>query len=262
MPIAADRETRKPTPDTPPIRRLRGVAGRDGGEAIDASLSARRAEVQSGDAPETSRERAAGGSRALLTAAALLLWIGVPAAVLLFVGSVGTGLDAEVAIYMTVALWALMLIAIPLSGIAAGRWLSGPSGRPPGSRRPQLRDMRPPPLYEVQAGTAVDLPFAVRLVALGLVTVMLALAIAMWTAVPAGWLWVSSQLAETTSPELGPFALAMAGSALTVVVLAKGLAALDRLYTRLTLRPEGKQRRAEWLRSLGDARERRPRGIL
>ena len=80
----------------------------------------------------------------------------------------------------------------------------------------------------------------------------------MWTAVPVGWLWVGSQLASTSRPELAPYLLIIAGIPLTIGALVRVLHRLDALYGRLTLRERRRGLRPAWLKSVSGERQQRP----
>src|SRR4051812_49921624 len=67
----------------------------------------------------------------------------------------------------------------------------------------------------------------------GLIALMLIGALALWVGDPVLWLWITSRL-QSTQASMGPYALMLVGITLTAVVLGKGLAPLNRLYSRVT----------------------------
>jgi hypothetical protein len=58
--------------------------------------------------------------------------------------------------------------------------------------------------------------------------------VTLWIANPALWLWLTSHLQSGTQASMGPYLLLIVGIVITSVLLAKGLAALNRLYARVT----------------------------
>jgi hypothetical protein len=57
--------------------------------------------------------------------------------------------------------------------------------------------------------------------------------VGLWIGVPLGWLYLVSRLVDSSRPAMGPYALVIVGIPLTMVVVGKLLAALDRLYGRV-----------------------------
>jgi hypothetical protein len=92
----------------------------------------------------------------------------------------------------------------------------------------------------------------IALMALGSVTI--------WIGLPIAWLWIASQVqGSSTTPSFGAYALVVFGLPLSVVVVAKGLASLDRTYDRVTgAQPEERRQRA-WLKSMRGERGERQR---
>ena len=89
----------------------------------------------------------------------------------------------------------------------------------------------------------------------GAALLILAMAIgsvAMWIGAPLGWVYVASKMASSSQPELGPYVLVLFAVPITMVIIARGLRALDRRYAALVgVDDDGKQR-APWLRSMRD----------
>jgi hypothetical protein len=87
--------------------------------------------------------------------------------------------------------------------------------------------------------------------------------ILLWIGVPVGWLYLASQLTDSSQPTMGPYALVLVGILATMIVMGKGLAALDRTYGRVTRTAPGARVQSPWHRSLrGDRRSSRPRSVL
>jgi hypothetical protein len=96
-----------------------------------------------------------------------------------------------------------------------------------------------------------------------LVLLMAIGSILMWIGVPAFWLWLASQLAESSQPSLGLYVLVLVGIAVTMGVVAKVLGILNRFHMELTGRLPRKRQETTWLKSMrGDASARREQGVL
>jgi hypothetical protein len=66
-----------------------------------------------------------------------------------------------------------------------------------------------------------------RLEAGFLVALMLVGAFSLWTVVPLGWLWIGSQIVGTQEPRLWAYFVVLVGIVISVIVIAKVLAALN-----------------------------------
>ena len=87
----------------------------------------------------------------------------------------------------------------------------------------------------------------------GLIALMLIGSLALWLGDPVLWLWITSRL-QSTQASMGPYALMLVGITVTAVVLAKGLARLNRLYARVTGTAPTVKVVVPWRRSMRDAR--------
>lgn len=84
-----------------------------------------------------------------------------------------------------------------------------------------------------------------------LILLMAAGSIAVWIAIPIGWLWIGSQIADSQQTSMGLYLLVMVGILVSVLAVAKGLGWLDRHYARVIGVPEGGPRLPlPWLRSM------------
>jgi hypothetical protein len=102
-----------------------------------------------------------------------------------------------------------------------------------------------------------------RPVALVLILLMAAGSIAMWVVVPVFWLWLGSKLQEGSSPTLGPYLLVIVGIPVTMVIIGKILARLDRLYAAVLRAPRQQRVQASWQKSMrGERGSTRQRTIL
>jgi hypothetical protein len=102
-----------------------------------------------------------------------------------------------------------------------------------------------------------------KLSAVLLIALMAVGSIALWIAIPIGWLWLGSQLQSGSNPTLGPFVLVLAGIPASMVVVAKGLSRLNRKYVEVTGGTSETRFRAPWMRSMrGERGHSRPLGVL
>ena len=97
-----------------------------------------------------------------------------------------------------------------------------------------------------------------------LVCVMLVGAFSLWTVVPLGWLWIGSQIVGTQEPRLWAYFVVLVGIVISVVVIAKVLAALNRRVIVL-LGGEGFRPTkipTPWLESMRDERHSQRDSVL
>jgi hypothetical protein len=83
-----------------------------------------------------------------------------------------------------------------------------------------------------------------------LILVMAIGSISMWIAVPVGWLYLASRLANGTQATLGLFVLVLVGIPVSMVVIGKGLSSLNRLYGRVTGTTTKVRAQLPWQRSM------------
>jgi hypothetical protein len=82
--------------------------------------------------------------------------------------------------------------------------------------------------------------------------VMLLTALALWTAIPVGWIWIGSQLSTTQFPAEGPYAVVAVGIIVTIVLDAWLIGRLNALYMRITGTNRLSPMRPSWLKSMRD----------
>jgi hypothetical protein len=100
-------------------------------------------------------------------------------------------------------------------------------------------------------------------VALILIVLMAVGSIAMWVAVPVFWLWLASKLQDGSHPSLGPYAIVIAGIPVSMFVIGKLLARLDRLYAAVLGAPRQQRIQASWQKSMrGERGSTRQRTVL
>jgi hypothetical protein len=82
--------------------------------------------------------------------------------------------------------------------------------------------------------------------------VMLLAALALWTAIPLGWLFIGSKVSETQFPSQGPYAVVAVGIIVTIVLDAWLIGRLNGLYVRVTGTNRLTPMRPTWLKSMRD----------
>jgi len=83
--------------------------------------------------------------------------------------------------------------------------------------------------------------------------VMLLTALALWTAIPVGWLYIGSQVSSTQFPSEGPYAVVAVGILVTIVFDAWLIGRLNGLYMRITGTNRLSPMRPSWLKSMRDS---------
>jgi len=98
----------------------------------------------------------------------------------------------------------------------------------------------------------------------GLIALMAVGSVTLWLGIPIGWLWIGSQVqAETQSPGFTPYILVLAGIVVSIAVMAKLLAILNRTYKRVAGDDAVVRVRMPWHRSMrGEDDSRPPRSVL
>jgi hypothetical protein len=82
--------------------------------------------------------------------------------------------------------------------------------------------------------------------------VMLLAALALWTAIPVGWIYIGSKVATTQFPAEGPYAVVAIGIFVTIVLDAWLIGRLNALYMRITGTNRLAPMRPSWLKSMRD----------
>jgi hypothetical protein len=81
---------------------------------------------------------------------------------------------------------------------------------------------------------------------------MLLAALALWTAIPVGWIWIGSQVASTQFPAEGPYAIVAVGIVLTILFDSWLIGRLNALYVHVTGTNRLTPMRPTWLKSMRD----------
>jgi hypothetical protein len=96
-----------------------------------------------------------------------------------------------------------------------------------------------------------------------LILLMAVGSILLWIGIPVGWLYLVSQLVDSSEPSMGPYVLVLVGIPTTMIAMGKVLAILDRTYGRVTRTAPQVRAQAPWHRSLrGDRQPARTRSVL
>ncbi len=82
---------------------------------------------------------------------------------------------------------------------------------------------------------------------------MLLAALALWTAIPVGWIWIGSKVASTQFPAEGPYAVVAVGIVLTILLDAWLIGRLNALYVHVTGTNRLAPMRPSWLKSVRDS---------
>lgn len=91
------------------------------------------------------------------------------------------------------------------------------------------------------------------LVASGVFIVMLFCALALWTAIPLGWIWIGSKVSETQFPAEGPYAVVAVGIIASIIVDSWLIGRLNDFYVRITGTDRLSPMRPGWLKSMRDS---------
>jgi hypothetical protein len=86
-----------------------------------------------------------------------------------------------------------------------------------------------------------------------LFVVMLLAALALWTAIPLGWVYIGSKVADTQFPSQGPYAVVAVGILVSIVLDAWLIGRLNDLYVRATGTNRLTPMRPAWLKSMRDS---------
>lgn len=82
--------------------------------------------------------------------------------------------------------------------------------------------------------------------------VMLFAALALWTAIPLGWVYIGSKVSTTQFPSEGPYFVVAVGIIVTVVLDAWAIGRLNGIYVRITGTNRLAPMRPSWLKSMRD----------
>ena len=87
--------------------------------------------------------------------------------------------------------------------------------------------------------------------------------VVLWIGVPLGWIWLASNIVDSSEPSLTPYVMVLVGIPLTMVVVGKGLSQLNRVYGEVTGTTPTVRVVLPWHRSMRGERDAgHPRTIL
>lgn len=87
--------------------------------------------------------------------------------------------------------------------------------------------------------------------------------VVLWIGVPLGWIWLASNIVDSSEPSMTPYVMVLVGIPLTMVVVGKGLAQLNRVYGEVTGTTPTVRVVLPWHRSMRGERDAgHPRTVL
>ena len=81
---------------------------------------------------------------------------------------------------------------------------------------------------------------------------MLFAALAIWTLIPLGWIYIGSKVSNTQFPSQGPYFVVAAGILISILLVAWLIGRLNRLYIQITGTNRLAPMRPTWLKSMRD----------
>src|SRR5512139_1258039 len=88
-----------------------------------------------------------------------------------------------------------------------------------------------------------------------LIVAMSVAALLLWVGIPLGWLWIGSQLVDSSQPSMGPYMVVAVGIVASVVIDALLLSRLNRTYQRVTGTDGQVRIQLPWMKSMRSERE-------
>ncbi|HEU4736736.1 MAG TPA: hypothetical protein VFS48_06900 [Solirubrobacterales bacterium] len=82
---------------------------------------------------------------------------------------------------------------------------------------------------------------------------MLFTALAIWTLIPLGWIYIGSKVSSTQFPSQGPYFVVAAGILISILLVAWLIGRLNRLYIQVTGTNRLAPMRPAWLKSMRDS---------
>ena len=102
-----------------------------------------------------------------------------------------------------------------------------------------------------------------KLAAAWLILLMAVGSVVLWIGVPLGWIWLASNIVDSSEPSLTPYVMVLVGIPLTMVVVGKGLSQLNRVYGEVTGTTPTVRVVLPWHRSMRGERDAgQPRTVL
>jgi hypothetical protein len=99
--------------------------------------------------------------------------------------------------------------------------------------------------------------------ALLLILLMAIGSVVLWIVVPLGWIYLASNIVDSSEPSMTPYVMVLVGIPLTMVVVGKGLSQLNRVYGEVTGTTPTVRVVLPWHRSMRGERDAgHPRTVL
>jgi hypothetical protein len=99
--------------------------------------------------------------------------------------------------------------------------------------------------------------------ALLLILLMAIGSVVLWIGVPLGWIYLASNIVDSSEPSLTPYVMILVGIPLTMVIVGKGLSQLNRVYGEVTGTTPTVRVVLPWHRSMRGERDAgHPRTVL
>jgi hypothetical protein len=99
--------------------------------------------------------------------------------------------------------------------------------------------------------------------ALLLILLMAIGSVVLWIGVPLGWIYLASNIVDSSEPSMTPYVMVLVGIPLTMVVVGKGLSQLNRVYGEVTGTTPTVRVVLPWHRSMRGERDAgHPRTVL
>jgi multisubunit Na+/H+ antiporter MnhB subunit len=89
-----------------------------------------------------------------------------------------------------------------------------------------------------------------------IVVLMAVAAMLLWVGIPLGWLWIGSQLVDSSQPSMGPYMVVVVGIIASVVIDALIISRLNRQYERVTGGRGNVRMQLPWMKSMRGEREK------
>jgi hypothetical protein len=94
-----------------------------------------------------------------------------------------------------------------------------------------------------------------KLAAIGLIMLMALGSVGLWVGIPLGWIYLASQMTNSSQPSLGPYVLILIGIPASMVVMGKVLGRINELFGRVTDTTPRVRLHMPWLRSMSGERD-------
>jgi hypothetical protein len=88
-----------------------------------------------------------------------------------------------------------------------------------------------------------------------LIVLMVILSVLLCPVAPVAWIWLASQLEQSSQPSLGPIVLVFVGLLVSTILIGKALAMVGRAHAHVAGTADMKRLRLPWLRSMRGERD-------